>query len=178
MKRREFTKSILVRTALSAVIAFQLIGAIFVPNLSSYTGMKLSRFYLPYMNGLGLGGIWSFFAPEPFSPPMFIDYTLERQGAEPLAGRYPEANEKFFFRAPMNRRVSLARFILSDEKHIENMFMNYICHAHPETISAKIWSVRGLQPDYNMVLEQGKKMSETFDYQNQFVGEFACKRKP
>lgn len=165
-----------VRVALSVFIVWQLIGAIFIPNLSSYTGAKLAKIYVPYMNGLGLGGIWSFFAPEPFSPPMFIDYTLEMKDKLPVSGRFPDVNEEHFFRASMNRRISLVRFILTDPKHSEFMFMNYICHKFPDAVSAKLWGVRGEQPDFNMVREQGKKMSVTVHYSSQFIGEFPCKK--
>jgi hypothetical protein len=55
--------------------------------------------------------------------------------------------------------------------------MNYICHKVPEAISAKLWMVRGTQPDFNMVREQGKSMSKTVDYKSQFIGEYPCKRE-
>ena len=164
------------KIAISLFLCFHLLGVIFLPNLSSYTGQFISKIYLPYMNGLGLGGAWSFFAPEPFSPPMYVDYTLEMKDAISVSGRFPDEQEYFFFRSPKNRRGSLTRFILSEDKHSEFMFMNYICHKVPEATSAKLWLVRGTQPDFNMVREQGVPMSKTVDYKSQFIGEYPCKR--
>lgn len=129
------------------------------------------------MNGLGFGGLWAFFAPEPFAPPVFIDYTITVENEFPISGRFPDENETFFFQSSANRRGALSRFLLSGTDALEYMFMNHICHSYPKAISAKLWSVQGLQPDYNMVRVQGKPISKSIEYRSEFAGEFVCKNR-
>lgn len=164
------------RIILSLFVVLHLVGVAIVPNMSSYSAQRVAPFYMQYMHGLGLGGIWSFFAPEPFSPPMYLDYTLEIPNDIPITGRFPDDSEEFFWRSQINRRTSISRFMMSDSIHVEHMFMNYLCHRYPNANSAKIWSVRGTQPDFNMVRNQGKSISKTVDYKSEFVGEFTCAR--
>ena len=161
---------------ISAFLVFHLIGVIMTPNLSSYTADKwLAPVYLPYMHFFNLGGVWSFFAPEPFSPPLFVDYVIKREGDMPVSGRFPPEEDPYYFRPRYNRLTSLARFILNDPAHAEHMMMNYLCHKYPKATSAEFWAVRGLQPDFDSVRERGVKMSVTVDYKSEFFGSFACK---
>ncbi len=146
----------------------------FVPNSTSYTGQKLEKYILPYMYHLGLSGAWSFFAPEPFSPPMHLDYVVTIKNRAPITGRFPAEKDDFFFRARQNRRVSIAKFMMQDTANVEFMFVNYLCKKYGGALSAKVWVVQGLQPDFDSVRNSEEKISKTIDEITEFSGEFAC----
>lgn len=167
----------LLKYFISIFLVFHLTCVMFVPNSTSYTGQKLEKYILPYMYHLGLSGAWSFFAPEPFSPPMYLDYVVTIKDREPITGRFPEEKDDFFFRARQNRRVSIARFMMQDTANVEFMFVNYLCKKYPNAVSARVWSVRGLQPDFDSVRNSGKKISKTVDEVTEFSGDFACQEQ-
>lgn len=158
---------------LSFLITLHMIGVVFMPNLSSYTGERLKPILSTYMYPLGLTGAWSFFAPEPFSPPTYIDYVVTRKEKAPLSGRFP-TNEEYFFQARTNRRVSVSRFMISDSANVEFMFTSFLCNEHSDAISVETWAVRGTQPDFKMVREENFKMSHTVGYESEFIGNFVC----
>ena len=117
---------------LSVFIVFHLGGAILFPNASSYLHTTiLGSIYRPYMNFFGLGSSWGFFAPEPISPPTFIDYVITTENGEQLNGRFPDEKDPYFFRDRQNRRIGLTLFMVSQETYLRNMFMNYLCHQYP-----------------------------------------------
>ena len=147
-------------------------AVLFTPNLSSYTGQKVAPYILPYMYALGLPGIWSFFAPEPFSPPVYLDYVLTKENGEEVSGRFP-SSEHYSFRARQNRWYSFTSYLLKKTFLIEHMFMNFLCRQHKNVYSAKIWSIQGLQPSLKMV-QQGAPISKTIDFQTEFIGDFVC----
>ncbi len=167
----------LAKIIISSAIIFHLIGVLFIPNSISYTGQQIQKIIVPYMYHLGLSGAWSFFAPEPFSPPMYLDYVVSRPNREEFAGRFPKEKDDFFFRARQNRRVSIARFMMQNTANVEFMFVNKICHEHEDATSVKVWAVRGTQPDWDAVRNSGKRFSKTVDYLSEFLGNFTCQEK-
>lgn len=167
-------KNIILKIGLSFALVFHLLGVIFIPNSTSYTGQKIEKIVFPYMYHLGLSGAWSFFAPEPFSPPMYLDYVVTIKDRAPISDRFPKLENEFFFQARQNRRVSVARFIMQDTANVEYMFASHICQTFEGAESIKVWAVRGIQPDWDSVQKSGKKISKTVDEVSEFLGNFQC----
>lgn len=160
---------------LNTAICLQLTAVLFNPNLNSYTGKKVAPYILPYMNSLGLTGAWAFFAPEPSSPPVYLDYVLTKRNGDRISGRFPEHKDSFFH-ARKNRWHSFTNYLLSQDHLLEHMFMNFLCNKYQGIQSAEIWSVRGLQPTLEMV-RAGSPISKTVDFHTEFIGNYVCKQE-
>jgi hypothetical protein len=130
------------------------------------------------VNALGLAHSWGFFAPEPVSPPMYIDYVVQRKNAPPVSGRFPPETNPYFFRDRHNRRMSLSRFILSSDANLKNMFVRYLCWDQREVISMNLWRVTGTQPSLDMVREGKKKMTDAVDHKIEVLGTYYCPEAP
>lgn len=162
------------RYLVSAFLVFHLVGVLTSPNPYSYLSQSISKVYRPYMNFFGLGSTWGFFAPEPISPPMYIDYTLEMKDGAPLSGRFPDEVNPFFFRDRHNRRMSMSRFIASSDDNVRNMFVRYLCHTNPGMTSGKLWRVVGTQPSLDMVQKGEKKMTDPVEFKIDVLGTYYC----
>lgn len=167
-------KNVWVRRLVSAFLLFHLFGVLITPNPYSYLNQSLTTVYRPYMNLLGLQHTWGFFAPEPISPPMYIDYTIENKSGLGASGRFPEEKNPFFFRDRYNRRMSMSRFIASSDDNIRNMFVRYLCRQHPDMQSARLWRVTGTQPSLQMVQRGEKRMTDPVDFKIEVLGTYFC----
>ncbi|MGZ3692970.1 MAG: hypothetical protein ACXWQO_01885 [Bdellovibrionota bacterium] len=162
------------RLAVSAVLLFHLVGVLTSPNPYSFLSQSISRVYRPYMNFFGLAHTWGFFAPEPISPPMYLDYELEVKNHVPVSGRFPDETNPFFFRDRHNRRMSMSRFIASSDENIRNMFVHYLCQQNPGMISGKLWRSVGTQPSLEMVQRGEKKMTDPVEFKIEALGTYFC----
>lgn len=162
------------RRAVSALLLFHLVGVFTAPNPYSYLSLSIAKIYRPYMNFFGLAHTWGFFAPEPISPPLYLDYSLEIKDGLPVNGRFPDETSPFFFRDRHNRRMSMSRFIASSDDNIRNMFVRYLCRQNPGAVSAKIWRAIGTQPSLEMVQKGQKKMTDPVDFKIETLGTYYC----
>ena len=165
------------RLALSAFLVFHLLGVLSSPNPSSYLNQTLSTVYRPYMNFLGLAHTWGFFAPEPVSPPMYLDYIIEKKGGEQISGRFPDEKDPFFFRDRQNRRMSLTRFIASTDENIRSMFIHYLCEKETNIESIRLWRVMLTSPSLEDVQKGKKRMTDPADYKIEVLGTYYCPEK-
>lgn len=163
---------------ISAFLLFHIFGVLITPNPSSYLTKSLAVIYRPYMNFFGLSNTWGFFAPEPISPPMYIDYTIELKNGESTQGRFPDEVNPYFFRDRHNRRMSLSKFILSSDDNMKNMFIRLLCIKNPEMRLAKVWRVTATQPSLDMVQRGEKKMTDPVEFKIEVYGTFYCPEDP
>jgi hypothetical protein len=163
-----------IRILISCFLIFHVIGVLITPNQGSYLFQSLSEIYRPYMNFFGLAHSWGFFAPEPISPPMYIDYVIERKDHPPLSGRFPEEQSPFLFRDRQNRRMSLSKFLLSTDDNIRNMFVRYLCVDAKDILSIQLWRVVTTQPSLKMVQTGQKKMTDPVDTKIEVLGTYYC----
>ena len=126
------------------------------------------------MTALGLKHTWGFFAPEPVSPPMYIDYIGERTGEMQLEGRFPHEKNPYFFRDRYNRRLSMSRYIMSSDEHIKNMFVRYLCLQNPNLSSTRLWRVVGTQPSLEDVTQGKRKITDPVDFKIDPLGTYYC----
>lgn len=166
------------RLVVSAFLAFHLLGVLLAPNPASFLGQALSPVYRPYLNFLGLAHTWGFFAPEPISPPLYIDYVVEKKNAPPVSGRFPPENNPYFFRDRHNRRMALSKFILSTDANIKNMFVRYLCLREKDVLSIKLWRVMATQPSLAMVQSGEKKITDPVDFKIEVLGTYYCPEHP
>ncbi len=166
-----------VKISFSIVLVFHLIGVLLTPNPNSYAFRGLSSVYRPYMDFLGLGSTWGFFAPEPVSPPLYIDYVLEQKNALSIMGRFPPEQNPYFFRDRYNRLMTLSKFILASDENIKAMFIAHLCREYPNTQSAKLWRVTGMQPSLDLVQRGEKKMTDAIDYRIEVLDTYYCPEK-
>ncbi|MGE3261350.1 MAG: hypothetical protein AB7K68_06195 [Bacteriovoracia bacterium] len=162
------------RGLVSAFLIFHLVGVFTAPNPYSYLSQSIAPVYRPYMNFFGLAHTWGFFAPEPISPPLYIDYTLEMKNGLAVSGRFPDETNPFFFRDRHNRRMSMSRFIASTDENIRNMFVRYLCRQHPGMTSGKLWRVVGSQPSLEMVQKGERRMTDPVEFKIDVLGTYYC----
>ncbi len=158
----------------SALLAFHLLGVITAPNRVSFLTQSIAPVYYPYMSLLGLYSTWSFFAPEPFYAPVHIDYKIERTGGMPVAGRFPPAENPYFFRDRFNRRISLTRQLIGTDGNIRGMFMNWLCHQYPGLDSAQLWGVMATIPSLEQVQLGDRKITDAAELRTQVLGTHYC----
>lgn len=162
------------RLLVSAVLAAHLFAVATSPNRLSFLTQNLAPVFYPYLSALGLYSTWSFFAPEPFYAPVHIDYKIERRDAMPLEGRFPPAENPYFFRDRFNRRISLTRQILGTEGNIKGMLMSWLCHQHPDLSSAQLWGVMATVPSLEQVQLGDRKITDPAELRTEMLGTHYC----
>lgn len=162
---------------LSVFLLFHLFGVLVAPNPSSYLARTVMPLYRPYLNFFGLGSTWSFFAPEPFYHPVYIDYVVNRRDKMAVSGRFPEEVNPYRFRDRYNRRLSLARIMLFNDENMRNMFVHYLCGQHPDMESANLWRVTATEPSLEMVQKGEKKITDPADLKIEVLGTYYCPEK-
>lgn len=163
-----------IRLVVSAFLLFHLGAVLLAPNQASYLTQSLSFLYRPYTNLLGLAHSWGFFAPEPVSPPMYIDYVIQKKGAPEVSGRFPPEQNPYFFRDRHNRRMSLSKFILANDSNTKNMFVRHLCLQEKDVLNIKLWRVVATQPSLSMVQAGEKKMTDPVDFKIEVLGTYYC----
>ncbi|HEY8280102.1 MAG TPA: hypothetical protein VIH99_10790 [Bdellovibrionota bacterium] len=166
--------SVRTRILLSAFLAFHLLGILVAPNPNSFLASKLLPIYRPYLNVLGLASTWSFFAPEPFYHPMYIDYVVNFRHKMPVSSRFPDEQNPYFLRDRYNRRLSLTRIMLSSDGNMKNMFVHYLCGQFPEMESANLWRVVATEPSLEQVQKGEKKITDAADLKIEVLGTYYC----
>jgi len=171
------TESVHARRLVSAFLLFHLLGVLTAPNKISFLSHSLSPVYQPYLDLLGISSTWSFFAPEPFYAPVHIDYAIERRGAMPVSGRFPEAENPYFFRDRFNRRISLTRYLIHSDGNLKGMFVHYLCAQYPNLDSVKISSVMATVNSLEQVKLGDRKITDPAELKTEVLGTHYCPEK-
>lgn len=169
-----FLQSAWGRRILSAFLLFHLLGVLAAPNPSSYLAQTISPVYRPYLNFFGLASTWSFFAPEPFYLPVYIDYVINRPDKMPVSGRFPDEVNPYVFRDRYNRRISLTRIMLMTDDNVRNMFVHWLCERYPDMESANLSKVLATEPTLEMVRKGEKKITDPADFKIEILGTYYC----
>lgn len=130
----------MLRAALSLWIVIHLAAVLIAPNRTSVwttpTVEGRVSFYEEnrswvdaYLAPLGLLSTWGYFAPEPGSPPMFLDWEGENSRGDVVAfGSYPDPKANYFWNDRMNRRVTSIYFMIAADDRAERMLVPYFCN--------------------------------------------------
>jgi hypothetical protein len=165
------------RRILSAFLLFHLFGVINAPNPGSFLNQAISPVYRPYLNFFGLASTWSFFAPEPFYLPVYIDYVVNRKDKLPVNGRFPDERNPYLFRDRYNRRIALTRIVLMNDENVRNMWVHYLCEQYPDMENANLWKVMATEPTLEMVRSGQKKITDAADTKIEVLGTYYCPEK-
>ncbi len=131
------------KIALSAFLLYHLATVLLMPNGSSLTGRKLSRYFSAYANTLGFNTTWQFFSPGP-SPMFYLEYEpVYNYDDEPDSGpfSYPPKREGFAWSDSWNRRLFGMRFFALHPGYMERFFVPFLCRQYEGAIAINIRSV-------------------------------------
>jgi hypothetical protein len=104
---------------------------------------------------------WGFFAPEPGPPPVFIEWELLDQKGNTLEmDRFPSFPDPFWIRERQNRRMSLTRFMMSEDQRIEKMMFPFLCQNHQGVASIRMWKVGYSIPSPLDVVHEKRKLGD------------------
>jgi hypothetical protein len=141
-----------IRRGLTVLIVLQL-GIVFIaPVPESAPARAVGNSIERYMNFFEFTTRWSFFAPDPGSPPMFAEYELlDRAGNGIGVGKWPEEQASYFFADRQFRRVVMNSYFVNLPEASERLLVPWLCRTkkgdHGETVNAvRLWkSVAKLQ---------------------------------
>ena len=131
------------------------------PKRESYLGELLSPITDRYTQFLEILVPWSFFAPEPGPPPVYIEWEILGPGEGMVArGQIPEAQSPYWIRERQNKRIVFTRFLMGDEKRIEDVMVPYLCKLYPAANSIRLWKVGHSVPSILDVQEGRRKIGD------------------
>jgi hypothetical protein len=167
-----------IKAGLSVFILFQLTVVILGPNCENYVCTKLSPVIVPYANFFEMTSKWSFFAPEPGPPPVFVEYELlDVKGEAIQKSRFPEAQNPYFIRERQNRRIASVEFMMPGEDRVEKVMVPYLCSHHPDAQSIKLWRVAYSVPSMEDVAKEKRKIGDEINIERRIVSHTFCERK-
>jgi hypothetical protein len=133
------------KLVLSAFIVFHLAAVVLTPHEQNYVSFASNFIFSPYVQFFELGSAWSYFAPDPGPPPVFIAWeSYDAHGNELDSGRWPDLNDHPLLSERRVRRVALARFASPDDNRVVKMMLPYLCGRSPGIRSVRI--VRQVYP--------------------------------
>lgn len=160
---------------LSFFVVYHVFAVALVPNGQSYLGVKAAPWVEPYVNFMEFTNAWSFFAPEPGPPPVFVEYELlDKNGDSFEHGRWPEMPDPFLIRERQNRRIAAAEFMMASEVRAEKMMVQYLCAHKSGTRSLRVWRVMYTIPDFQEVLEGKRQIGDDVRMERKLVSHTFC----
>lgn len=166
------------RLALSAWIVYHLTAVVLVPNSRNHIGQLVTPIMGPYVDFFEFTNAWSFFAPEPGPPPVYIEYELvDARGESIRRGKWPDMPNPFFLRERQNRRIAAAEFMMSSEVRAEKMMHGYLCRNFAEASSVRIWRVVHTIPTWQEVAEGKRRIGDEVRLERQLVTHSFCEGK-
>lgn len=146
------------RVLLSLLILWHVSVVLLAPNSSLERLRAPDSWVSRYINTFAFGPYWSFFAPEPGPPPIYLEWELLDAGGEVQAtGSFPERESPFFFRDRQSRRIAFTSFIIGDPTRIDRVMSSYLCRQNPGVRSVRVWRSTDPVPSMEEVAA-GKKI--------------------
>jgi len=166
------------KAALSVFIVFQLTVVLLAPNGDHYIGTLLKPVIEPYANFFELTNKWSFFAPDPGPPPVFVEYEVLAKHEETITqARFPQEKNPYFIRDRQNRRIASVEFMMPGEDRVEKVMVPYLCGKFPEAESVKLWRVAYQVPPIEDVASGKRKIGDEVNMERRVVSHTFCERK-
>src|SRR6476469_7797231 len=113
MKKSQFQKKLkklgnlkvnATKAFLSLFLVFHLSAVVLAPNCQTYLGKVAAPLFEPYLNFFEFMASWSFFAPDPGPPPVFIEWeSVDKNSTTLESNRWPILPNPYFFRERQNR---------------------------------------------------------------------------
>ncbi len=149
------------RFALSLLIAFHVFAVLVAPNIDSDLGRGSRSIVGPYIELLELTNLWSFFAPEPGPPTVYLEYAIEGADGNTLtSGRWPETDGAYFFKERQVRRIAAVEFMVQSDVRMERMMLPYLCSANPGASAVTLWRTWNPVPSMEEVRVGAQKLHD------------------
>lgn len=148
-----------------------------MPNGSSLTGRKLSRYFSAYANTLGFNTTWQFFSPGP-SPMFYLEYEPvydfdDGAGSIPEPQFYPPKRKGFEWSDHWNRRLFGMRFFALQPQRLERYLVPFLCRQFEGAAAIRIRSIVDQVEDIERVglWSELRESTQRLDLPSQ---EFSC----
>lgn len=123
-------------------IIFHLSCVLLAPNRDNFISFRFKSIIEPYVSTIGMAATWSFFAPEPGPPPLYVDYLVKNQADKTIAeGSWPERKDPFWFRERQNRRIAAARLMVQNGTFADKMMIPFLCKRFKNASTLQLWRV-------------------------------------
>lgn len=162
---------------LNLFVIYHLLVVVISPNISTYLGSRLSPFIAAYAGVLGLGSTWSFFAPDPGPPPLFLEWEiLGEHNSVTSSGQIPEKDSPFWLVERQNRRFILARILYNENGRHLIIMGNYLCRLYPQSSGVRLWKSIYTIPTIEEVKSGKRRIGDDIGMLRTSVGTHFCER--
>lgn len=127
------------KIALSIFAVFHVACVALAPLPESLVHDWIRPFTEPYLNGLGLGAHWEFFAPDPRNARLFVEWELLNAEGQPIGkGQWPDPESPYWLSERHNRRVFFAAFLVAHQLRVDRVIGPWACRS-PGAHSVRLW---------------------------------------
>jgi hypothetical protein len=163
------------RILLSVLILFHCVVLVWAPYRAAHSQTTATVALDAYARPLSMVVAWSFFAPEPGPPPIYVEWELLDSADSTLKrGRWPESADGYFFRERQNKRTQIGRFLSQADTHAEGLLLPYLCKTHLGTHSVKLWRVQESLPRMEEVRSGQRKAGDGLGVDRRYVSHSFC----
>lgn len=150
-----------IQLLLSLFLVFHLAAIAIAPNKDTYLGTLIRPVLEPYINFFEFAPSWNFFAPDPATPLVFLEWELlDEFGRIYGNGSIPQRVDPFLLRERQNRTIALTRFLVYSDERIEQILGPWLCRKNPDAGSVRIWKVVYTAPGLREVSEGKRKVGD------------------
>lgn len=166
------------KVALTGWVTLHLLSILIGPIRQSYVGERVGAWIDWYARPLGFAAGWSFYAPEPGPPPVFIEWEVLGSDNDLVSsGKWPEAPDPFWLRERQNRRIYMTAFMMASEVRAERMMLPYLCRTHPQASAVRLWRAMHSIPPIWEVASGETRPGETQVAQRKWISHSFCPEK-
>lgn len=166
------------RVVLSLFLLWHFPVVLIAPNSSIESLRSPDSLFNRYVGNFALGPYWSFFAPEPGPPPIYLEWELENKLGQ-VIGRdmMPQPKSPYFFRDQQSRRIAFTSFVFADPTRLDAVMTSYICKHNPEADAIRLYRSSDPIPTMLDVAEGRKLPGDEKERVRQTIAHSFCKRK-
>lgn len=165
----------LTRPLLSIFLVFHLTCVLVAPNQATYLGATIAPLIRPYAEFLEFASSWSFFAPEPGPPPVFIEWeVLDEKGMRVANGNWPSKEDPYFLRERQNRRIATTKFMMATDGRTQGIMAPYLCRKHEGAHSVELWRVLQTIPSLSDVASGKRQIGDEQGVERRWVSRTFC----
>mgnify|MGYP001583738600 CR=1 FL=1 len=165
------------RAIASFFVLYHLTAILIGPSPMGYFHQALLPVFHPYWAALEFGSTWSFFAPEPGSPPTFLEWEAEDEKGVRSTGRFPAFPSPFWNRERQTLRLSIVGYIFMNEGATERAMLPYLCRTLPQAQSNSLWRTIYGVPPLKPFAEGTQKLGLNTQPIRQWVSHSFCERE-
>lgn len=171
------------RIGLFLAILLQLTVVLLGPYWNDDGGPGVPVILVPYFNFFEFVANWSFFAPDPGTAQLFLEWELVSEGGQTLEfGQMPSIPSPFFFNERQTRRNTAVRHMLAYDLRVEKMMVPYLCKgtgqdkAGPSSkvFSVRLWRVSRPIPSLTEMSQKKSKIGDPTTQERHWISHSFC----